>query len=154
MRRLYDDDRTYLTTGTTHENFNNLAPTFRDEIISQYEGTRIGRQELYAEIIDPEDYGIIKRQWFKLWDADRPFPDFLYVLQSYDCAYTDKTINDPTACSVWGVFRPSDDSPMCVMLIDSWTEYLQYPDLRPRIIDEYKSIYGGPGKKEIGRAHV
>lgn len=147
VRRLYNDERTFLTTGTTHENFNNLAPTFRDEIISQYEGTRIGRQELYAEIIDPEDYGIIKRQWFMLWDADRPFPDFLYVLQSYDCAYTDKTINDPTACSVWGVFRPSEDSALCVMLIDSWSEYLQYPDLRPKIIDEYKSIYGDPGKK-------
>ena len=147
VKRLYTDERTFVTTGTTHENFNNLAPTFRDEIISQYEGTRIGRQELYAEIIDPEDYGIVKRSWFRLWDANRPFPQFIYVLQSYDCAYTDKTSNDPTACSVWGVFRPSDDSPMCVMLIDSWEDYLAYPDLRPKIIDEYGSIYGEPGKK-------
>ena len=147
VKRLYTDERTFVTTGTTHENFNNLAPTFRDEIISQYEGTRIGRQELYAEIIDPEDYGIVKRSWFRLWDANKPFPQFIYVLQSYDCAYTDRTSNDPTACSVWGVFRPSDDSPMCVMLIDCWEDYLAYPDLRPKIIDEYGSIYGEPGKK-------
>jgi predicted phage terminase large subunit-like protein len=147
VKRLYTDDRTFVTTGTTHENFNNLAPTFRDEIVSQYEGTRIGRQELYAEIIDPEDYGIVKRSWFRLWDAAKPFPQFLYVLQSYDCAYTDKTINDPTACSVWGVFRPSDDSPMCVMLIDAWEDHLAYPDLRPKIVDEYGAIYGEPGKK-------
>jgi predicted phage terminase large subunit-like protein len=147
VKRLYQDERTFVTTGTTHENFGNLAPTFRDEIISQYEGTRIGRQELYAEIIDPEDYGIIKRSWFKLWDSSKAFPDFMYVLQSYDCAYTDKTINDPTACSVWGVFRPSEDGPMCVMLIDCWEDHLAYPDLRGKVIEEYKSIYGDPGKK-------
>ena len=147
VRRLIDDDRVYLTTGTTHENFNNLAPTFRDEIISQYEGTRLGRQELYAEVIDPEDYGIVKREWFKLWDADRPLPEFLFILQSYDCAYTEKTINDPTACSTWGIFRPNDDRPLCAMLIDCWEDFLAYPDLRPRVIDEYKSIYGDPGKK-------
>ncbi len=147
VRRLIEDERTFLTRGTTHENFNNLAPTFRDEIISQYEGTRIGRQELYAEVIDPEDYGIIRREWFKIWDADRPLPEFLYILQSYDCAYTDKTINDPTACSVWGIFRPSEDRPLCAMLIDCWEDYLAYPDLKPKIMDEYGSIYGDPGKK-------
>lgn len=147
VRRLLDDDRVYVTTGTTHENFNNLAPTFRDEIISQYEGTRLGRQELYAEVIDPEDYGIVKREWFRLWDSDRPLPEFVYVLQSYDCAYTEKTINDPTACSVWGIFRPTVDSPMCAMLIDCWEDFLSYPDLRPRVIEEFKSIYGEPGKK-------
>ena len=147
VRRLMEDDRTFLTTGTTHENFSNLASSFRDEIIAQYEGTRIGRQELYAEVIDPEDYGIIKRDWFRLWPADRAFPEFIYVLQSYDCAYTEKTINDPTACSVWGIFRPNDDSPFCAMLIDCWEDFLAYPDLRPKIIEEYGSIYGDPGKK-------
>jgi predicted phage terminase large subunit-like protein len=148
VRELLENPRVFVTSGTTHENFGNLAPTFRDEIIAQYEGTRLGRQELYAEVIDPEDYGIVKREWFKLWDSDRPFPDFMYIVQSYDCAYTEKTINDPTACSVWGVFRPSEDSPLCVMLIDCWEEFLAYPELRPRVINEYKeSVYGEPGKK-------
>lgn len=147
IRKLVDDPRTLVTTGTTHENFANLAPTFRDEIISEYEGTRLGRQELYAELIDPEDYGIVKREWFRLWSADKPFPEFVYILQSYDPAYTDKTVNDPTACSVWGVFRPSDDKPMSVMLIDCWEEFMIYPDLKSKMIEEYDSVYGDPGKK-------
>jgi predicted phage terminase large subunit-like protein len=147
IRKLVDDARTLVTTGTTHENFGNLAPTFRDEIISEYEGTRLGRQELYAEIIDPEDYGIVKRDWFRLWPADREFPEFIYILQSYDPAYTDKTANDPTACSVWGVFRPSDDKPMSVMLIDCWEEFMVYPDLKRKMVDEYESVYGDPGKR-------
>jgi predicted phage terminase large subunit-like protein len=147
VRKLLEDPRTYVTTGTTHENFSNLAPSFKDEIIAQYEGTRLGRQELYAEVIDPEDYGIVRRPWFKLWGAEKPLPEFLYIVQSYDCAYTEKTQNDPTACSVWGVFRPNDDSALCAMLIDCWEDFLAYPDLRTKIMDEYTVSYGEPGKR-------
>jgi len=147
IRKLAADDRVLVTTGTTHENFSNLAPTFRDEIISEYEGTRIGRQELYAELIDPEDYGIVKREWFRLWPAEKELPEFIYILQSYDPAYTDKTINDPTACSVWGVFRPSPDKPMSVMLIDCFEAFMIYPDLKRKMLDEFESIYGEPGKR-------
>lgn len=139
------------TIASTYDNRENLAPKFFEQIV-QYEGTKLGRQEIYAEILDPEESGIVKREWFKLWPADRPLPRFEYVVQSYDCATSDKTHNDPTACTVWGVFKPNDDKPMSVMLIDCWTEYLQYPELRPRVVEEYTSIYGdenefGNGKK-------
>lgn len=146
IRKLVDDPRVMVTTGSTHENFGNLAPTFRDEIISEYEGTRLGRQELYAEIIDPEDYGIVKREWFRLWPADRELPKFEFILQSYDCAYTDKTINDPTANSTWGIFRPSEDMGYRVMLIDCWEDFLIYPDLKRKVIEEFGSLYGDNAK--------
>lgn len=139
------------TSASTYDNIDNLAPTFKNQIL-QYEGTNLGRQEIYAEIIDPEESGVVKRDWFQLWPRDRKLPKFEYVVQSYDCATSDKTKNDPTACSVWGVFKPGPDKPMSVMLIDCWTEHMQYPELRPRVIEEYKSIYGdenewGNGKK-------
>lgn len=139
------------TTASTHVNLHNLAPTFQQQLL-QYEGTALGRQEIYAEIIDPEESGIIKRTWFKLWPNGRQLPRFEYVVQSYDCATSEKTQNDPTACTVWGVFKPSEDTPMSVMLIDCWSEYLTYPNLRPRVLDEAQSIYGdanefGAGKK-------
>lgn len=140
-----------LTTASTYDNISNLAPTFQKQIL-QYEGTKLGRQEIHAEIIDPEEAGIVKRDWFKLWPAEKPLPRFEFVVQSYDCATSDKTKNDPTACSVWGVFKPSPDKPMSVMLIDCWEEYMQYPELRPKVQDEYGAIYGdenefGHGKK-------
>jgi predicted phage terminase large subunit-like protein len=139
------------TIASTYDNKDNLAPKFMEQIL-QYEGTKLGRQEIYAEILDPEESGIVKRDWFKLWPADKQLPQFQYVVQSYDCATSEKTHNDPTACTVWGVFKPNDDKPMSVMLIDCWTEYLQYPELRPRVIEEFASIYGdedefGHGKK-------
>jgi predicted phage terminase large subunit-like protein len=146
-----DGEDVAYTMASTYANKENLAPTFLKQIL-QYEGTKLGRQEIYAEIIDPEESGIVKRDWFRLWPADRPLPQFEYVVQSYDCATSDKTANDPTACTVWGVFKPNDDKPTSVMLIDCWTEYLQYPELRPRVIEEYSSVYGdenefGNGKK-------
>lgn len=145
-----DGQDVIYTSASTYDNIANLAPTFRDQIM-QYEGTTIGRQEIYAEIIDPEESGIVKRDWFKLWSADKPLPRFEFVLQSYDCATSDKTHNDPTACTVWGVFKPNDDKPMSVMLIDCWTEYMQYPELRPRVVEEYSSIYGDENEFGVGK---
>lgn len=146
-----DGDDVCYTSATTYDNIDNLAPTFKKQIL-QYEGTKLGRQELYAEIIDPEESGVVKRAWFKLWPNDKPLPKFEYVVQSYDCATSDKTKNDPTACTVWGIFKPGLDKPMSAMLIDCWEEHMQYPELRPRVIEEYSSIYGdenewGHGKK-------
>jgi phage terminase large subunit-like protein len=40
-----------VTTGSTYENAVNLAPPFLSEIIRKYEGTRLGRQELLAELL-------------------------------------------------------------------------------------------------------
>lgn len=42
---------TALTVGTTYDNLANLPPAFVEQIIRKYEGTRIGRQELLAEIL-------------------------------------------------------------------------------------------------------
>lgn len=43
---------TVVTRGSTYENRANLAPSFLREIERQYEGTRLGRQEIYGEILD------------------------------------------------------------------------------------------------------
>ena len=41
-----------VTRGSTYENRANLAPGFFDQVIRKYEGTRLGRQELNAEVLD------------------------------------------------------------------------------------------------------
>ena len=137
-----------MTTASTYANIDNLAPSFQQQIL-QYEGTKLGRQEIYAELIDPEEGGIVKRDMFKLWPTSKPFPKFEYIIQSYDCAYTEKTINDPTACLVFGVFKPMD-GPMAVMVIDAWQERMQYPDLRKKVRDEYEVSYGADSELDTG----
>lgn len=90
----------------------------------------------------PAEGGIIKKAWFKLWPAGRPFPEFEYVIQSYDTAFTEKTTNDPTACSVWGVFK--EEGRWNVLLLDCWSDFLEYPQLRKKVVEEFASMYGDP----------
>lgn len=46
------NEKVFLTRGSTYDNLENLAPVFRAEILSKYEGTRLGRQELMGELLD------------------------------------------------------------------------------------------------------
>jgi len=52
IRELVKEPGTLLTRGSTYDNRANLAPAFFRRIIGKYEGTRLGRQELNAEILD------------------------------------------------------------------------------------------------------
>jgi len=54
IRRLArsDDGTVHVTTGSTYENSANLAADFIAEMRRRYEGTRLGRQELEAQILD------------------------------------------------------------------------------------------------------
>jgi phage terminase large subunit-like protein len=40
-----------VTSGTTYENRDNLAPQFLSQVIRRYEGTRLGRQEILGEVL-------------------------------------------------------------------------------------------------------
>jgi phage terminase large subunit-like protein len=52
IRALLADPKVAVTRGRTIENRANLAPAFLDAIVKRYEGTRLGRQELDAELLD------------------------------------------------------------------------------------------------------
>ena len=52
IKSLKSDSKTVLTTGSTYENRANLAPKFFSHVITKYEDTRLGRQELLAEILE------------------------------------------------------------------------------------------------------
>lgn len=52
VRDLLGHPATVVTRGSTYENRANLSPVFYDTIIRKYEGTRLGRQELDAEVLD------------------------------------------------------------------------------------------------------
>lgn len=52
IKDLMSNQTTYITRGSTYENRDNLADAFFDQIVSQYEGTRLGRQEINAEVLE------------------------------------------------------------------------------------------------------
>lgn len=51
VRERAADKTTVVAKGSTFANLANLAPTFRQQIVDRYEGTRLGRQELNGEIL-------------------------------------------------------------------------------------------------------
>ncbi len=51
IRSLIADPGTRLTRGSTYDNKSNLAPAFLRKMLAKYEGTRLGRQELFAEVL-------------------------------------------------------------------------------------------------------
>jgi phage terminase large subunit-like protein len=52
IKELVADENCVVTHGTTYENRENLAPAFFRQVIAKYENTRLGRQELLAQILD------------------------------------------------------------------------------------------------------
>lgn len=52
ISRLLQDPTCAVVRGSTYENRANLAPKWFSDIISKYEGTRLGRQELEGELLD------------------------------------------------------------------------------------------------------
>lgn len=51
FKRMIEAPSTRVTIGSTYENINNLSPRFFEQNIKPYEGTRLGRQELNAELL-------------------------------------------------------------------------------------------------------
>ena len=51
VKDLIKDSSTIVTRGSTYQNRANLAKSFFEKIIRKYEGTRLGRQELMAELL-------------------------------------------------------------------------------------------------------
>jgi phage terminase large subunit-like protein len=52
LKRLIADPRTAVTRASTNANATHLAPSFLEEVIGRYAGTRLGRQEIDGEIIE------------------------------------------------------------------------------------------------------
>ncbi|MEI7892012.1 MAG: terminase family protein [Myxococcales bacterium] len=137
-------DKRIIVRGSTFDNKANLPDSFF-KALEQYEGTVIGRQELHGELIDPEETGIIKRSWFRLWPADKALPRLDWIIMSLDTAYTEKSVDkkgdpDPTACSVWGVFEYKKSTH--IMLLDCWDDHLGLPGLMKRVKKELNTAYG------------
>jgi phage terminase large subunit-like protein len=102
IRSLLADSTTHVTRGTTYDNRSNLAPTFYSKIITKYEGTRLGRQELNAEVLDDNPGAL-----FKLADIEAgrvtKIPDLVRIVVAIDPAVTSNEDSDETGLIVAGM---------------------------------------------------
>lgn len=111
-----------LTTGSTFENKRNLPTVVINKLTETYEGTRLGRQELDAEVLEDLAGGIIKitdidAMRLSIGDVRNAFPtadikDLLdRIVVAIDPAVTSKATSDETGIVVCG--RSTGPCPIC-----------------------------------------
>lgn len=73
---IIEDADTVETRGSSYRNLANLAPSFIRRILARYEGTRLGLQEIHAEILEDVEGALWTRAMIEetrirpTWDAD------------------------------------------------------------------------------------
>lgn len=104
IRTILDDDKTTISKGSTYDNSANLADTFLDAVRKTYEGTRLGRQELYAEILDEASGALWNRGLLAKCEVDKEeVPTLNRIVVSIDPAVTSNAESDMTGIVVAGV---------------------------------------------------
>jgi predicted phage terminase large subunit-like protein len=91
-----------ITRGSTYENRANLAPIFLSQIISRYEGTRLGRQELDAEILDDVVGALWSRDMLEECRVDHA-PELKRIVVAIDPAAKSGEDSDETGIIVAGI---------------------------------------------------
>jgi phage terminase large subunit-like protein len=104
LKELIATPTTRAVTVSTYANIDNLAPTFRNVVLSKYEGTRLGLQELYGEVLDDIEGAL----W--TWDMienNRAFEvsnkDMDRIVVAIDPAGTSSKKRDETGIVVIGI---------------------------------------------------
>lgn len=83
IKRLIADKNVHVTRGSTYDNIDNLSPIFIERITERYEGTRLGRQELHAELLEDVEGALWKRAWLE--EARRvKMPDMKRIVVGVD----------------------------------------------------------------------
>jgi len=121
------------------ESDNPLWPEFwpKDELLkvkSSIPGIKWNAQ--WMQNPTAEEGAIIKRDWWQRWKHDS-IPPVKYIMQSYDTAFSKNQTADFSAISTWGVFKPTEDSPDCLILLDCQKGRWDFPELKEIAMREY-----------------
>ena len=105
VRSLLKRDDVLITKGSTFENEENLASTTLEMLKQKYEGTRLGRQELYAEVLDELEGALWSYQMIeqsKIYKRDE-LPEYKRVVVAIDPSVTNNEDSDETGIVVAGL---------------------------------------------------
>jgi phage terminase large subunit-like protein len=86
LRAIMARSDTVVTRGSSHDNRDNLAPAFFKDVIRRYEGTRFGRQEINAELLDDVPGALWTRAMLDaaLMPPDAKLPEMSRVVVAVD----------------------------------------------------------------------
>lgn len=84
----------------------------------------------YQQSPAPEEGGIFKKHWWKVWKFDK-LPKITYVLQSWDTALTKKETSAYSACTSWGIFK-DEEGVNNAILLSAWRGRVSISELFER----------------------
>jgi phage terminase large subunit-like protein len=124
VRDIMKNSKTVITYGSTFDNSANLAATYIEAVKSQYEGTRLGRQELYAEVLDEASGALWSRSLLAQCEIEVDDPlefsqTLARVVVSVDPAVSSNAESDLTGIVVAGM----DVNGICYILQDATDRY-------------------------------
>lgn len=139
IKEILADPTTFVTHGTTYDNKNNLAPAFFNRVIKKYEGTRLGRQELNAELLEDNPGALWQR---KLIDIARVGPssvprDLVRIAVGVDPAVTSNEDSDETGI-VAGA-RDAQDPPHFYIFEDASIAMATPDQWATRVVETYRT---------------
>ena len=95
-------------------------------------------QAQYQQNPTSEEGAIVKREWWQVWEGDRP-PPCHFIIQSWDTAFTKNERSDYSACTTWGVFyKDENENDPHIILLDALKERMEFPELKQRALEMYK----------------
>lgn len=105
IRELLKDKTCVVTRAGTYANRLNLAKKFFDQIVKKYEGTRLGRQELNAEVIEEVEGALWTREMIEhaRWPENTALPDMQRIVVSIDPAVSSDEASALTGITAAGV---------------------------------------------------
>lgn len=137
IRGIIKNPKTVVTYGSTFDNSANLASSYLQAVKEQFEGTRLGRQELYAEILDESAGALWTRDMLAACEIEEEdnieFAKTLArVVVAVDPAVSSNADSDMTGIVVAGV----DINGICYVLEDA-TDRLTPEGWASKAIDLY-----------------
>lgn len=138
LKEIMGRTDTVMTTDTTYANRANLAPAFFAEVIRRYEGTRFGRQELNAEILDDVPNALWTRKMLDdcLLAVDgAPPPDLVRIVVAVDPSGTTGS-DDRDAVGIIVAGRGVDGK---AYVLADWTCALSPMGWAKRVVDAYET---------------
>ena len=90
----------------------------------------------YMQEPTSEEGAIIKRDWWQVWKGG--LPTLKHVIQSYDTAFSKAETADYSAITTWGIFKPFEDEPEAIILLDAVRGKWDFPELKVVALDQYK----------------
>jgi len=115
IKDLLDREDVVTVRGSTFENAANLAPSALAELRLRYEGTRLGRQELYGEVVSDSEGALWNRDQIEQGRVTEA-PPLTRIVVAIDPAVTSGEQSDETGIVVAGV---SNDGHYYVL--EDWT---------------------------------